>query len=348
MLRESNVQSLHWADKTMSVIRERQLEACEDRLSAYPEYGLFSGCDDDHAEEMWDLSYDAQEHPIQTYLHTVSNLQEQVMRQLPLEAGLLTLQEHRLLEKMILYGGEVELLYPEEGSPAESLVKRMWCHLSWREEDRLFLCMPETLITEIGKIFADPAHEEMRERLIRCEAVIRALLYIDGFMGKDEPLTHLLKDVVQTDTLQAEILCQRYLRANFDYTYDQEGNMVLLHPGLADPEWAKKPMPLQAGQGFAGDQLTMLGAMSGLLPQEAPLHMQLTGLLQGAVRPEITEEEAAADLRMLAKQNVGLAEMNEVLGSLLMVQPTQEMLACVEAVQKQTPRWCGMATAVVQ
>ena len=29
MLRETNVQRLHWADKTMSVIRQEQLEACE-------------------------------------------------------------------------------------------------------------------------------------------------------------------------------------------------------------------------------------------------------------------------------------------------------------------------------
>ncbi len=348
MLRESNAQSLHWADKTMSVIRERQLEACEDRLSDYPEYGLFSGCDDNRVEELWKLSYDAQEHPAQMYLHTTKKLQDQVLGQLAMEAGLLTLQEHRMLEKMLLYGGEVELLYPEDGSTAESLVRRMWCHLRWQDEDRLFLCLPETLMEKLGDILTEPDHDELRERLIRCEAVIRALLYIDGCMGEDEPLMHLMKDVAQENSHQAQMLCERYLRANFDYTYDRDGAMMLLHPGFAEPEKAKKPLLLQAGQGFSGDQLTMLGAMGGLLPEELPLHMQLVGLLRGAVRPEISEDEAAADLRMLAKQDVGLAEMNEVLGSLLMVQPTQEMLACVEAVQKQTPRWCGMATAVVQ
>lgn len=36
MLRESYGHALTWADKTMSVIRTRQLEACEQRLMKLP------------------------------------------------------------------------------------------------------------------------------------------------------------------------------------------------------------------------------------------------------------------------------------------------------------------------
>lgn len=42
MLREGNTHALTWADKTMSVIRTRQLEACEQRLLRLPTSGLFS------------------------------------------------------------------------------------------------------------------------------------------------------------------------------------------------------------------------------------------------------------------------------------------------------------------
>ena len=49
MLRESNMQTLTWADKTMSVLRERQLEACESRLASLPSFGLFTGCIDENA-----------------------------------------------------------------------------------------------------------------------------------------------------------------------------------------------------------------------------------------------------------------------------------------------------------
>ena len=52
MQRESNVQTLNWADKTMSVMRMRQMEACEKRLGDCPDFGLFDGCDEQKIEEI--------------------------------------------------------------------------------------------------------------------------------------------------------------------------------------------------------------------------------------------------------------------------------------------------------
>ncbi len=348
MLRENNAQSLHWTDKTMSVMRERQMEACESRLSDYPSYDLFEGCDDEHAEELWALSFYAQEQPLQTCLHDVKTMQAQVLHQLREEADLLSWREHQLVERLIVHHGEIELLDSTDGEPAESLVKRLWCHLRWQGEDQLFLCLSQQLTALLGNIFAEPEHDAVRERLIRCEAVIRGMLYMDGFMDVQEPMQHLLQDVVESDTALYQQLSRRFLRVSFDYTYDEQGEMILIHPGLAEPERVKKSLFVRTSDALQVDQMTVVGAMTGLLPQEMPLYFQLLGLLHGAVRPEMTEEEAAEDLRMLAKQSVGLSEMNEVLASMLMVQPTREMLACVEAVQQQTPRWCGMTTAVVQ
>ena len=66
MQRESNVQTLNWADKTMSVLRLQQLEACEKRLSACLSFGLFSDCDDVRVEELWETSYEAGEQGVLT------------------------------------------------------------------------------------------------------------------------------------------------------------------------------------------------------------------------------------------------------------------------------------------
>ena len=110
MQRESNVQTLNWADKTMSVLRLQQLEACEKRLSAYLGFGLFSGCDDAHVEELWATSYEAGEQKDHNMLHTVEGLQNRVLAQLPREAALLSVQEHMLVERMLLFDGEAELL----------------------------------------------------------------------------------------------------------------------------------------------------------------------------------------------------------------------------------------------
>ena len=94
MLRESNMQTLTWADKTMSLMKERQLEACEDRLSSLPDFSLFDDIDDTQAETLWACSFDAQENPRQRELHTIDALRGMVMRALPAEAALLSVAEH--------------------------------------------------------------------------------------------------------------------------------------------------------------------------------------------------------------------------------------------------------------
>ena len=91
----------------------------------------------------------------------------------------------------------------------------------------------------------------------------------------------------------------------------------------------------------------MIGAINGAFPEEIPLTQMMQGLLRGAVRPEITLEEAVEDLRMLAKQGVSLEEMNEVLSSLLLVLPTPAMLEGVRMIYQQTPRWALMKSAVM-
>ena len=74
----------------------------------------------------------------------------------------------------------------------------------------------------------------------------------------------------------------------------------------------------------------------------------MSRLLLGAVRPEIIVPEAVEDLLMLAKQGVSLAEMNDVLSSLLTVRPTGAMLEGVRQLYLMTPRWGTMRAGVVQ
>ena len=349
MLRENNNHSLHWADKTMSVMRERQLEACEDRLAAYPPFDVFEGCDNTQVEELWRTSYDAQEHPMLMALHSVEKLQAQVMTLLAHEAALLSVAEHQLVERLLVLQGEAELMELEESDPAESLVRRMWCHLEWREDDRLFICLPKALLVPLTEVFADEKHQQARERLIRFDATVRGLMYIGGFLHYEEPLSHLLRDVVQHLSEDSEQLAMRFFRASYDYIYDARGDMILLHPGLAEPErLLQHGLPRTAPETVHMDQSTLMGAIGGLLPEEIPSYMQMLGLLHGAVRPEISEEEAVEDLRMLAKQGVSLEEMNEVLGTLLIMKPTPAMMEGVRTICMQTPRWCGIPAAVVQ
>lgn len=347
MLRETNVQTLTWADKTMSVLKARQLEACESRLASLPGFGLFDGCTAANVETLWACSYDAQENPIQAELHDPHKLQAQVLAALPAEAALLSLEEHQLVERMLALGGSAELLDWEETSAAESLVRRLWCTVS-RREDRLFITLARELVIPLQLITSSKAHDEIREKLYRYDATIRGLLYIGGLLHISEPLRHLMVDVLDGTYAQNEKLALRYIHASYDYTFDSRGQMLLLHPGLAEPEHLLTRLMIRPDTSLELDEKEMLGAMGGLLPEEKPLFEMMYGLLLGSVRPEISVEEAVEDLRMLAKQGVSLDEMNDVLASLLTVHPTGSMLSGVQQLYLMTPRWGTMRTGAVQ
>ena len=348
MLREPNIQRLHWADKTMSLLRQSQLESCERRLTALPPFDLYTYDDNLHAEELWALSFDAQEHPRQSHLHTVQELRAMVLSRLPLEASLLTVEEHSLLERLITLGGEAELMDWMEMSAAETLVRRLWCSIR-RQDERLILHLPDALRTPLLLIMADKRHEETRARLLRHDAIIRALLYLGGLMHHGEPLERLLGDVLLCgDPGQLEYtLARRYLQSAYDFIYDRDGEMILLHPGLAEPERLLDNIPIHTGPMELSED-AIRGAMEGLMPEERPLFERLYGLLTGATRPEISVEEAVEDLRMLVKQGVSLSVVQEVLASLLTMHPTADMIGAVQQLYMMTPRWGALRMNCLQ
>ena len=51
MLREFDLQRMHWADKTQSMLHQRQIEACEMRLRRYPTDGIFTLQDERQTED---------------------------------------------------------------------------------------------------------------------------------------------------------------------------------------------------------------------------------------------------------------------------------------------------------
>ena len=81
---------------------------------------------------------------------------------------------------------------------------------------------------------------------------------------------------------------------------------------------------------------------------EEPLCVRMEGLLNGALRPELTVEDAVQDLMLLAKQNVSMKDMEAVLGSQLIQQPTPEMLMALRSIHDLTPRWLSLSASQVQ
>ena len=123
MLREFDLQRMHWADKTQSMLHQRQMEACETRLLSYPTESIFTLQDERETECWWQCSYDAEESPKSPVLHTLREMRANVLARLPVEAALLTETEHALIVRLILCGGQARIDGWQELSAAESLLR---------------------------------------------------------------------------------------------------------------------------------------------------------------------------------------------------------------------------------
>lgn len=347
MLREVIVHA-DWREMTMSMMREKQFEACERRLFAHPGISLFSSeATELDAQLLLTGSFEDVHGLSCRALLTLDELRTLVASRLPVEAMFVSVSEMQLLERLLINDGDLLLGDWDDIGAAEALVKRLWC--SFRAEgDDWHLLLPKVLHEPLMKAISAPETLAARERLFRFDATIHGLLYIAGFLHAGQPTGIMLSEVMhRSDPLAAQV-AKRYLQASFEYVTDANGDAILLHPGLADPYRLIGTQPVEGVFTLELSQELIAGAMNGLLPEEIPLHESLCGALHGALRPDYDTAEAAEDLRMLAKQGVSLHEMENVMASMLAVLPTQRMKDALANLYRCTPHWMGLKTAVMQ
>ena len=342
MLREDSVaHEVDWYEKTMSMLREKQFEACERRLSAYTEPGLFSPeATDAHAQVMLEQSFFGVE-PGNGGLITLEALRQKVKEQLPFEALYLSRGESALMEQLLVADGRITSDNWDEIDAVEALANRLWCTFI-DEGDEWTLELAQPLREPLLLAFNDPAYAVARERLFRYDATIQGLLYIAGFLHSSQPLSFLLKDVMErTDSLAVNV-GYRYLKASFEYVAEAGREITLMHPGLADPLRLTVALGQETEFTLTLSEETLSGGMNGLLPEEEPLHRRMIAAFAGVMRPEWEAEDAAEDLRLLAKQGVSLTEMEAVMASMIYVLPTEDMKSALTALYNSTPHWIGM------
>lgn len=336
----------HWSDKVMSVLREQQLEACQERLSRCPQKGLFDDITDLELREIFAGSYLAWE--MRTDSPDLGDVRKTVLDAAAEEACFLSEREDNLVKRMIIGEGSVYLDDWEDISAAESLVKRMWCtiHIDF-EKDMAVLRMQQKVMDEVMRGMSEAHYPRIRQAVFRFEATLNALLYLSGFLHATVPARHFMEQLHREKLPADKHLIGRYLKSAFDYWHHEHEEMLLVHPGLYDPGNLIERLK---GLGVPEMQLThamMLGGMNGMLPEERASSESLRFALHGAVRPELDEEDVLDDLRMMAKQGASLEEMREVLENCLCVMPTPAMLSALYQVHMQTVRWLGMPPAVV-
>ena len=334
--------------QTLSVLRADQLEACEKDLAGLPSRCLFDpDCTDRDAEKLYELSFCAEEdrraagRKHAPFLHTVEELRARVLRIFASEAALLSLDEHVLMVRAVLFGGSVVLSDWNDLIPARGLVRRLWCRVESFAGQNV-LHMPHQLCASALILLADKNHKEIRELLTQVHQTIEDTLYLFGAAPVSGPERHMASLLKGSCADGHPELIERFLLAGFDYVYDHTGRLLLIHPGLADPE---RMMGITRAE---MDPESLGKASASLSDLESPLFERLVFLLDGVTRPEISPEDAVEDLIILAKQDVPWNDMVEVLSSLLICQPTPEMLNALKELSVRIPRWQNLSTSRVQ
>lgn len=343
MLRETNlIHEQDWSEKTHSILREKQFEACERRLSKTLQFSLFSPlATDTYAQRLFEQSYFAAEMPSDR-LMTVETLRAEVRKLLPREAHYLSSAENALAEQLLLAGGRLTSKNWEEIPAAEALANRLWCSFA-SAGDTWTLELAQELRDPLIKAFTQEKHSSARTRTFRYDVTIHGLLYITGFLPSQQPRDIFMKDVLRSRAPWAGVIADRYLKSSFEYVADERGQILLLHPALADPNRLLRTLGGRVNAAITLTEEALLGGMNGMLAEEVALHESMQSALQGNLRPEWRADEAADDLRFLVKQNVPYRELEAVMATMLCIRPTAALKEALKNLYNNTPRWIAMS-----
>ncbi len=340
MLRKYHTKALAWPEKTLSMMQQQMLEDSEARIAQLPSFGLWTGCTDANVEALWNISYEAQERAGEPVLHTVEKLRERVLARLAEELLLLPGGEYELLCSVIREGGETELVDWSDTAPAESLVRRLWCTLS-RSGDTLRLRLPGELLYPMGHLLGSDRHIRRREQVVQrivcvfCGLTIYGMLYagdVEAFLGTltDNP-----------------VLLRRLLHTGFDYAFTPRGEMILLHPALAEPDHWFGGLTHVDLQRFLDIDPEADIPQIFLSDAERSSAVLLGSLIGPCLRPDLPPAMVVEDLRMLAKQGVSFESIADVLAAQLAMKPTRDMLDALRMMYCATPGFICVHTRLV-
>lgn len=255
------------------------------------------------------------------------------------DADCLSQAEHTLVEQMLIVGDAVPLESVPALEAALTLRLRLWCDVGLvdgephaRLDPKIAGLLPDQMMTR--------RHVERRTRVFALDGMLRAMLYMTGFLDDRLPRRRFIESVLEeAETPENARLARNFLEASYDCCH-LSGCNLLLHDALAAPEAL---VGLLASQGALQFPIIspeqMLGSMNELLPEESVPHEKLCRALFGALRPEYDAISVAHELRMLAKQGAPLCALREVMAEKLCVLPTPHMLGALSELHRQSPRW---------
>ncbi len=341
--------SAEWPDLTMTAMMRKRFEACESVLAGLPPRALFDPeTNDTDAEELYLSSWYATEEK-RTALQTIDGLRNRVLSDLTVEVSLLSPGEHDLLVRAVILGGILPLRQSEYLFAAIALARRLLGRVE-RQHRSATLIIPRSVCMAVLLSLAGKPVHEVHEKCLHIFGTVDNTLYLAGAMKAETAVKEMGRALQQTIAADRPRLYLRALKADFETFVDRDGQLYLIHSGLAHPQRLLDERARLSGLSphFLDDQPHLLEAYHSLTMLEDPLYDRLEALLQGVTRQETSPEDVSEDLFLLAKQGASPADLRDVLAMQLVCLPTEPMLETLREIAARVPRWSSMNMTAMQ
>ena len=324
--------SAPWFERAMSYIQSEEMDRCEKWMRGLPPIHLFGACTDKDAETLWRISYDAQFYPMQPRLHTVKGLENHVLHDLSKEVYFLSVGEYTLLQRLLNQKGHMLVMSHGEMASVVSLVRRLWCSVTFHENGSIGVHMPEELLFRLSNELNRVVFARYAYQITEYMQTMDSILLWKGILPADIALNRLMS--FSRYIRPTEDIAKRFLMACYDYTFDQE-RMILMHPGLIDPS------PFFPGLAHYPDNVFDMNEDVDLAEWDTStqISMTLAGLCSHAIRKDFDAQDTAADIMILAKHGAPLEGLVDALASDIVIQPTPEMIDCLRMIHAYVPVW---------
>ena len=322
----------------MSQIRQTELNSLKQRLADLSGCGIFGRVSNQHWTRAYQASFDLMEAPDAPW-PTVQALRAAVRKRLPRELPYITEREESLLKRMILFGGTSPLMMEDDMVAAETLVRRLWCSCVLQDDGPVYIRLADTLMVPVMKCLSSQRHQETRLKMYALTATLHSMLYLHGVLYADPAIQQLSGQLTSGRDETGMRMLYRYLRAEFDYCRDSQGNLVLIHPGVAHPErmMAALSNPYYQAQDYAREMI--VGGIGEELQEETAATDMLRAELSQTLQPGYSAGSMVDDVKILVKQGATHEQLMELIHDKLATQMNTRLENALRKVELDTVRW---------
>jgi len=327
-----------WQEKTMEAMRRRRFDAMVGRMPPMSASRLETLTPREFSRRIEGCWQDIERKPMRS--QQIAAVKKGVLTSVQLHADYLSDEEHALVERALILGGSARIEDAQELEAAHALSLRLWGNTGL-VSGMPYIELSRDIMEPAAKAMDRDEHEEIRFHLKTFSNKISEMLYCQGALDDRLPQRMLIRDVMK-DAANSEsmlTIARRYLWSSFD-CIDYGGDVVLLHPALAEP--CEMTTSFRRVAVCHGDTGSMFVNEGDIFTQEIPLQDALERSITGAMRAGMNEKEIARDIRYLCKQNAPLSALEEILQQGLIVLMTTAMRTALVNMFYMTPKWTGL------